>query len=318
MSDIVSQANELVRRGDVHGAVALLHRAEQAGNGQAARELAIWCLSGQLVGRDLATSRALFERAAALGDEPSAAVARAFIAGGIGGPPDWSRALRMLRDAAPNDAHAAKQLRVIEAMKLTEAGEPSDAFPSEVLSDSPDVRLFPRLLTADECRFLIEAALPALQPSTVVDPATGALVANPVRTSDAAAFPFVDENPAIHALNRRLAKASGADVKSGEPLQVLRYAPGQEYRPHFDAIGTTDNQRVLTFLVYLNDDFEGGETQFLASGLSIKGRAGDGLLFRNADRSGLPDPRSQHAGKPVTRGVKFLASRWIRQRPLVS
>lgn len=318
MSDIVSQASELVRRGDLRGAAALLSAAEQAGDGRAARELATWCLTGQLVRRDLANSRALFERAASLGDQPSAAVVRAFIAGGVGGPADWRRVLRMLRDAASNDAEAAKQLRLIEAMKLNELGEPVDVYRFDILSEVPDVRLFPGLFTVDECRFLIEAALPVLQPSTVVDPSTGALVANPVRTSDAAAFPFVDENPAIHALNRRLAKTSGTDVKNGEPLQVLRYAPGQEYRPHFDAIGSTDNQRVLTFLVYLNDDFDGGETQFLASGLSVKGRAGDGLLFRNADQNGRPDPRSQHAGMPVTEGEKFLASRWIRQRPLVS
>jgi len=175
----------------------------------------------------------------------------------------------------------------------------------------------PELFTADECSFLVEAARPVLQPSTVVDPVTGALVANPVRTSDAAAFPFVAENPAIHALNRKLAKASGTQVKNGEPLQVLRYAPGHEYRPHFDAIGATNNQRVLTFLVYLNEGFEGGETQFLSTGLCVKGGVGDGLLFRNADQSGQPDPRSQHAGLQVTKGEKLLASRWIRDRPLV-
>ncbi len=105
-------------------------------------------------------------------------------------------------------------------------------------------------------------------------------------------------------------------MKQGEPLQVLRYAPGQEYRPHFDAIDRADNQRVLTFLVYLNDGYEGGETRFLHSGLTVKGKKGDGLLFRNAGQDGRPDPNSQHAGLPVTSGEKFLASRWIRQRAL--
>ena len=100
----------------------------------------------------------------------------------------------------------------------------------------------------------------------------------------------------------------------GEPLQVLRYRPGQEYRPHFDAIANDDNQRVMTFLVYLNDDYEGGETEFLSTGLKVRGRKGDGLLFRNADISGAPDPSSQHAGLPVTAGEKYLASRWIRER----
>ena len=101
-------------------------------------------------------------------------------------------------------------------------------------------------------------------------------------------------------------------------LQVLRYAVGQEYRPHHDAIEGETNQRVLTFLVYLNDDYDGGATEFLSTGLKLKGAKGDGLLFRNADVSGVPDPASRHAGLPVLNGEKYLASRWIRQRPMVA
>jgi prolyl 4-hydroxylase len=65
-------------------------------------------------------------------------------------------------------------------------------------------------------------------------------------------------------------------------------------------------------LVYLSDDYEGGETSFPHTGLSFRGRAGDALLFRNAGADGRPDPLSLHAGLPVTRGTKYLASRWIR------
>jgi prolyl 4-hydroxylase len=42
---------------------------------------------------------------------------------------------------------------------------------------------------------------------------------------------------------------------------------------------------------------------------------GDALLFRNADADGRPDPLALHSGLPVTRGVKYLASRWIRAEP---
>ena len=113
-----------------------------------------------------------------------------------------------------------------------------------------------------------------------------------------------------------MAKASGTNVKQGEPLQVLRYLPGQEYRPHFDALGQTENQRILTLLVYLNEDYEGGGTRFMQSGLTVKGNKGDGLLFRNASDDGRRDLNSQHAGLAVTAGEKFIASRWIRQRAL--
>jgi prolyl 4-hydroxylase len=100
---------------------------------------------------------------------------------------------------------------------------------------------------------------------------------------------------------------------------VLSYAPGQEYRQHSDAIGgvAPNQQRVLTFLVYLNEDYEGGETAFPAAGIKVRGRTGDGLLFRNASAEGVPDPCAVHAGLPVTSGAKLIASRWIRAAPLV-
>ncbi len=68
-------------------------------------------------------------------------------------------------------------------------------------------------------------------------------------------------------------------------------------------------------LVYLNEDYTGGETLFLKTGVKVRGNAGDGLLFRNAAPDGTPDPDSLHAGLPVITGEKFIASRWIRQKP---
>jgi prolyl 4-hydroxylase len=319
VSNAVTRANLLLQRNDVRGAAQILHDAEQGGDALAARELAMWCLSGQLIRRNLATSRALFERAAALGDAESAATIRAFTAGGVGGSADWPGALRLLREAARSDPAAAQQLQLLEWMNLAPTGDPLGEHPFEVLSESPEVRLFRGLFTPAECAYLVATAEPLLQPSVVVDPVTGQQVRNPVRTSSAAGFPFRLENPAVHALNRRLAAASGTPVRAGEPLQVLRYEPGEQYHTHSDALPTlrADQQRVLTFLVYLNDDYEGGETAFPAVDLKVRGKAGDGLLFRNAAADSTPDPRAIHAGLPVTRGAKFLASRWIRAAPLV-
>ncbi|MFL6759686.1 2OG-Fe(II) oxygenase [Sphingomonas sp.] len=319
MSNKVSQAHALIARGDVRGAARILEQAEQTGDALGARELALWYLEGRLLRRDLATSRALFERAAALGDATSATVVRAFVAGGVGGPADWPRAIDMLRQAAPGDPQAAAQLQLIEAMTLGPDGEPAGTFAAEKLCDGPEVQAFLALFSPAECDYLIRTAGPMLQPSIVIDPHTGRHIPNPVRTSSGAVFPFVDENPAIHALNRRLAAASGSDVRAGEPMWVLHYAPGEQYHEHSDVLPgiAPSQQRVMTFLVYLNEDYEGGETVFPAGGVKFRGRAGDGLLFRNAAPDGTPDPRSVHAGLPVTRGIKHLASRWIRAAPLV-
>jgi prolyl 4-hydroxylase len=317
VSQAAIDAEQLLRSGQAQNAVNLLGTAASSGDPDALLMLGELCLVGQVVHRDLPLSRDLFRRSAEAGSQAGAAIYRAFVANGTGAPADWPKALELLKAAAQFDPDAERDVAIICQMSLTADGNPTANVEGELLSSNPEVRLFRGLFTADECDYLIGASMPRLAPSQVIDPGTGLLVPNPVRTSEGAAFPLAAERPAIHALCRRLASASGTDVAQGEPLQVLRYTAGQEYRAHFDAIDGAENQRILTFLVYLNEDYEGGETCFLASGLKVKGRKGDGLLFRNADDSGRPDPNGQHAGLPLINGVKFLGSRWIRQRPVL-
>jgi len=105
---------------------------------------------------------------------------------------------------------------------------------------------------------------------------------------------------------------------------VLHYAPGEEFKPHFDfldlaqpghaAAAASGGQRVVTFLTYLNQGYEGGETVFPALGWAYKGRTGDALFFYNATPDGAPDRRTLHAGSPPVRGEKFVLSQWIRLR----
>ena len=311
----VERAETLLNCGSFREGLSVLAHAARKNDPEALIALATIALRGDIVRRDLPLSRELFRQAADAGSIPAGAAYRAFVANGTGGPADWKSPIRLLEQAAIVDPQAQRELTLIAAMQLSDTGEPLETFSTDRLSDSPEATIFPSLFSEAECGFLFAPPRSLLQRSRVVDPETGDLVANPVRTSDAASIPWVTETPAIHALCRRLAKASGTTVKQGEPLQILRYRSGEEYRPHFDALEGVDNQRVLTFLVYLNDDFDGGETCFMHSGLAVKGRTGDGLMFRNADHDGRSDPHSQHAGLPVLRGEKYVASRWIRQRP---
>jgi hypothetical protein len=72
-------------------------------------------------------------------------------------------------------------------------------------------------------------------------------------------------------------------------------------------------------LVYLNDDYEGGETEFPRLGLRYKGKTGDALVFWNVSQTGELERDSVHAGLPVTSGQKWLLSKWVRQKayPLI-
>lgn len=308
----IEQAYALAGSNQPGKAVALLEHGGQSGDPDCWFELATWYLAGQIVERDLARTRDYFRLAGAAGHQQAQSIYVSLLANGTGGPPDWPAALNLLE--RQTDEESARQLALIGRMALDASGNPSRTAPFERLSDAPEVSLFRSLLTTEECEYLIDQAKPSFQPSVIVDPGTGQLRPHPVRTSEGAYFPWVSENLAIHAINRRLAAASETDVKNGEPLQILRYSPGQEYRPHHDALPHTDNQRILTMLVYLNDGYEGGETLFLKTGLKVKGAIGDALLFRNADKLGRPDPDSQHAGLPVLAGQKLIASRWIHEK----
>ena len=271
-------------------------------------------LRGDGGARDLPGARELFRRAGGEGRVDAAVIYANLLAAGVGGGRDWPGALRLLAALAEVNPRSRRELETVEAMALDGNGDPLATPEGETVCESPAIARFAGLFSPDECAYLAAAAAPMLEPAVVVDPASGRQRPDPVRVCDSAGFPWPLENPAIHALNRRLAVASGSTPEQGEPLQVLRYRPGGEYRPHFDAIPGFANQRAMTFLVWLNDDYEGGETFFPAPGLKLKGRTGDAILFRNAGADGRRDPAAGHAGLPVTRGEKRIASRWIRQR----
>jgi prolyl 4-hydroxylase len=217
---------------------------------------------------------------------------------------------------AATDPVAAGQLALVDAMALDADGRPARPLRGTPLATTPRIVHFAAFLTAAECAHVAGVAGAMLEPARVVDPASGRWVPHPIRTSDAAAIGPVHEDLAVRAINARIACASGIPIAHGEALTVLRYRPGQEYRPHFDTIHGTDNQRIATMLIYLNGGFAGGETHFPAPGVTVTPRGGDAILFFNTLLDGRPDPAARHAGLPVRSGAKWLATRWIRARPI--
>jgi prolyl 4-hydroxylase len=311
--DQLAIAQAHLAHGRTEQAVAILETAMRSGDAVAATELAVWHLRGDAIARDLSRARTYLRRAVEIGHADSALLEIALIASGSGDVPDWRKALSLLREAAASDPVAAHHLTLIKAMRVDGEGSPIQSIQPEVLSRSPYIARFPRALSKDECEHIAQIASPTMAPSLVVDPATGRNAAHPIRSSDGTVIGPTRETLVIGALNRRLARLSGTSVEQGEPLSILRYGPGQEYRPHVDSLPTTHNQRIITAITYLNDGFAGGETRFDGLDLTIRPSAGDVLLFHNVTADGRVDPATRHAGLPVRSGVKWIATRWIRQ-----
>ena len=185
--------------------------------------------------------------------------------------------------------------------------------------DSPVVRVLDGLLTDDECGDLIALASPRLARSLTVDD-KGRHQTDERRTSNGMFF-SLGETPLIERIERRIARLVDLPVEHGEGLQVLHYQPGQEYEPHFDwfdptqpgfnAVTARGGQRIASIVMYLNTPEEGGGTGFPAAGLIVTALRGSAVYF--AYDTG--DQSSLHAGLPVIRGEKWIATKWLRERP---
>lgn len=194
--------------------------------------------------------------------------------------------------------------------------------PLQLRAESPRIATFEGLLSAEECRYVVALGTAHLQPARVLDPVTGESRLDPIRTSHDVRFAPVLEDFALRLLQWRMASAIGLDFTRAEALILLRYQPGQEYRPHRDYLSAASlardrpeaGQRMATLCCYLADVEAGGGTAFPEAGLVIEARAGRAVAFGNLDQAGRPDPRSLHAGLPVERGEKWLATLWLRQR----
>lgn len=318
MMSAYPEVDRALASGDARTAFDLLNAKAMAGEGAAFFELAVAFLEGRWLRRDLARSRHLFLDAARRGVPAAAAITSAFLAVGVGGPRDWAMAQQWLHAASAHDPLLAREIETLSRMALTTDGRPETIPSPEMISEDPRIQWVRQFLSADECALLIDKASPFLSPSVIIDPSTGSARPDPVRTSYNAIFPWVDETPFIHAINQRIAAACGSPVECGEPLQVLHYEEGQEYRRHSDALTGEANQRVMTALIYLNDGYDGGETEFPDLGIAMKGGVGDLLLFQNTLPDGRPHPLAVHIGRPVANGQKWLASRWVRQSPFGS
>lgn len=123
-----------------------------------------------------------------------------------------------------------------------------------------------------------------------------------------------------------MALTCGYPMRHLELPTILHYDVGEQITPHFDFIDAQASdydqqisalgQRMITFLLYLNDAYEGGETTFPELGIVHRGVSGRGLYFINAHPDLKPDRRMLHTGSPPTAGEKWVLTQFIVSKAL--
>ncbi len=192
----------------------------------------------------------------------------------------------------------------------------------QVLSSmrSPRVVVFGGLLSQQECDDLVTVAAKRLTRSETVQLDTGASEVNAARTSEGMFFTR-GENELCGRIEKRIAALLQWPLENGEGLQILRYRPGAEYKPHYDyfdpaqpgtpSILKRGGQRVASLVMYLNTPTRGGATTFPDVNFEVGPVKGNAVFF-SYDRP-HPMTRSLHGGAPVLEGEKWVATKWLRE-----
>jgi prolyl 4-hydroxylase len=331
----------------VQGDLSELERRAAENHAASLTALGKLALVGRAGGRSVEDGLRMLAAAAEGGDAEADAIIAVVVGIDAGSTSDWDRTFDYLGRAAARGYPAAQaQLalycpdpELVAASKALSPPQPvwrqmKEAIdigallkipPPRIVRDQPYIAVFEGLATRLECELMIGRAKPHLERAKIFDQQGSVLSDASSRTNSAMQFDILKADFVLVALQARIAAASGFAVRCLEETNVLHYAVGQEFAGHYDFF-TPDKpefqrelsergQRAATVLIYLNDEFEGGETAFEKLGWRYRGRPGDALLFRNVAPSGAPDPQTLHAGLPPVSGEKWLLSQWIRSHP---
>jgi len=190
---------------------------------------------------------------------------------------------------------------------------------------------FTQIYTCEEflspgiCKALINLVDSRLRPSTVSNPTDDSVVSD-YRTSQTADLNYF-ESDALMRLDQLITEYVGIKPFLGETLQSQKYSPGEYYKEHCDFFFPLTKefktytewmgQRTWTFMCYLNDVEEGGETYFKHLNLKIKPKQGMAVIWNNLYKNGLPNPKTLHEALPPISGNKYVITKWFRSWSLV-
>jgi prolyl 4-hydroxylase len=305
--------------GNVKQARGCFATAAKAGSLAGLRLLATSLLSQEPIEGEAGTN--MMRAAADKGDAEAACICANLAAGDINLPDRAAVARQCLEVAAERGLERAReQLAFLDA---SHADVDLSSLSRHDVFDTPRISIVEGFATAAECEWIIQRARPLLHRAYVYNPSNGSFFTQEARNNSSVEFGIDRSDVVIMGLRLRIQALTG--LHRPEVTSILHYAPGQEFKPHYDFLDPElpgyaldiqrSGQRAATFLIYLNDDYEGGETEFVKLGWRFKGRKGDALLFWNLNAAGEPDYNTQHAGTPTTSGEKWIFSQWLRRMP---
>jgi hypothetical protein len=312
-------------------------RADAERSPAAACALALRLLVGREAPFDPRQGLALLTSAAEQGYPDALCQMATLKAAGAWVPQNWAEALDCLvQAAARGSVHAQGQLRILahdphssdwSALKAKVDLQLWRTPPARrVICEAPRIRAVDDFVPVAVCDWLMACGAGKYQPSMMFDGKKSTFLAT--RTCSDFKFDIVEADCVLQVVRERISAITSMPVVAFEPPQIFHYALGQEIKPHYDALrlgdqgyghgGTYNGDRIATFLLYLNDDYDGGELEFPKVGVKHKGKAGDGIYFAHIDAAGVPDRKSLHAALPITRNEKFILSQWIHDRPFAA
>jgi len=177
----------------------------------------------------------------------------------------------------------------------------------------------PNFLSGELCDELIGLIDANRRPSTIADPNGD----DYFRTSETCDLD--PEESAVQDLERKLFALTGIDPAHGEPVQGQRYEVGQEFKAHtdffepdgqdFEKYCTVAGQRTWTFMAYLNDVDAGGATRFKLIDKMFQPRRGMLVGWNNRRLDGSLNHDTLHHAMKVRKGLKYVITKWYRERP---
>jgi prolyl 4-hydroxylase len=304
-------------------AINELANAAQRGDAEAMTQLAKRIIVGDRAPRLRRQGIGLLADAVKMGSAEAADRLAVIRASGVVAAPDWPAALELLTLAAERGwAPARAQLEVLASLSRESLLVPPAGV---VVHEEPHIRRFAHFVSGPVCDWLIERARGRLERARVYDAQRNLDIVDDSRTNSFAVFNAMEADLVHLLVQTRMAIGCGQPVKHMEASTVLHYAVGETIGHHYDFVDPAlpgyaeevraRGHRVATFLVYLNDGYEGGETVFPRLGVRHAGRRGEGLLFVNTLADGQADLRTLHSGEPPTRGEKWVFSQFVRDRP---